>query len=81
MAANIQTGITPLYILQYPFNELETCVQWAQKNKIAIFNQAVIHYNFKIQPDKITCMRKDVLNNILNGKPILEGIDPKGIPL
>ncbi len=81
MAANIQTGVTPLYILQYPFNELETCVKWAQKNKNAIFNQAVTHYEFKIMPRNVVCMRKDVLDNILEGKPMLEDIDPEGIPL
>jgi len=62
------SGYTPLWIPYVSFNTAEECLAHVVENQFGLFAKAIQQYEGKIPPQKISCVPKDDMDELL--KPV-----------
>ena len=62
------SGHTPLWIPYVSFDTVEECLAHVVENQFVLFAKAIQQYEGKIPPQKISCVPKDDLGELL--KPV-----------
>ena len=62
------SGYTPLWIPYVSFNTAEECLAHVVENQFGLFAKAIQQYEGKIPPEKISCVPKDDMDELL--KPV-----------
>ena len=62
------SGHTPLWIPDVSFDTVEECLAHVVENQFGLFAKAIQQYEGKIPPQKISCVPKDDMDELL--KPV-----------
>ena len=62
------SGHTPLWIPYVSFDTVEECLAHVVENQFGLFAKAIQQYEGKIPPQKISCVPKDDMDELL--KPV-----------
>ena len=61
-------GTTPLWIPYSTFDKKEDCLNYVVANQFGLFAKAIQQYEGRIPPQKISCVPKDDMDELL--KPV-----------